>query len=48
MVTVAILAQHFHVVGMPPAFQKIMQHGADVKVDLRKTLKENVHLNVKA
>jgi len=48
MVTVAILAQHFHVVSMPPVFQKIMLHGVDVKADSRKTLKENVHLNVLA
>ena len=47
-VTVAILAQRFHVVSMPPAYRKIMQPGADVKVDLRKMRKENVHLNVLA
>jgi hypothetical protein len=33
---------------MPPAFQKITQRGVGVKVDLRKMLKENVHLNAKA
>ena len=46
MVNVIILAQPCLVESMLPAYQKTMQHGADVIVVIKKTQKENVLPNV--
>ena len=46
MVNVITLAQPCLVESMLPAYQKTMQHGADVIVVIKKTQKENVLPNV--